>query len=97
MSVKNKTPKCSVKVIAVICFHQLDISFLSSYNEAFPCRYSQLLIPLKPQERWDQLKKARGYFYIETDYSPVKGGAKVSHFSVTILKSGPSLFNLPRF
>lgn len=29
-------------------------------------------------------------------YSPVKGGVKVSHFSVTILKSEPSL-NLPHF
>lgn len=82
---------------SVICLHQLDISFLSSCSAVSLCRYSQLLIVLKPHERWDQLKRAWGYFlYRNGLYSPVKGGVKVSHFSVTILKSGPSL-NLPRF
>lgn len=80
------------------CFHQLDISFLSSCYAASPCRYSQLSIALKPPEGWEQLKRARGIFlYRNRLYSPVRGGAKVSHFNVTILKSGPSPFNLPRF
>lgn len=70
---------------------------LCSCKSASLHRYSQFLITLKPQERWDQLKRARGYFlYRNQLYSPVKGGVGVSHFSVTILKSGPSL-NLLHF
>lgn len=55
-----------IKILkAFICFHPLDVSYLASCNSSSPCRYSQPLIPLKPQERWDQLKRARGCFLIQ--------------------------------
>lgn len=62
------------------------------------CRYSQLLIALKPQERWKQLKRARRVFLFRNGPdSPVKWGRECPTYHVTILKSGPSLFNLPCF
>lgn len=84
-------------MIIVICLHLLDVSLLSLCYTATFHRYPQLLIALKPQEKWDQLKRAAGYsLYRNRPYSPVGGGGKVSHLSVTILKSEPSL-NLPHF
>ena len=47
------------------------LTFLWSCDAASTCRYSQLLIALQPQEGRDQLKRARGCFYIEAGCIPL--------------------------
>lgn len=81
LSIATDQPKTSITFWwKHLSFDPLDI-ILCLY--ALPhCRYSQLLIALKPQERWKQLKRARGFFLFRNGPdSPVKGGLRVSHLS----------------